>query len=115
VAQRREHWLDRKSIASVRYFAGREPENRCEAKMRTVWLSGKVLGHYKMAKHFELVIEDADFRFERRQSQIDAEVALDGIYVIRTSVVPETASTEQAVSGGRAGGWENGRLTSAGP
>lgn len=58
---------------------------------------GKVLGHYKMAKHFELVIEDTDFRFERKQSQIDAEAALDGIYVIRTSVLPEAASAEQAV------------------
>lgn len=58
---------------------------------------GKVLGHYKMAKHFQLVIEDADFRFERKQSQIDAEAALDGIYVIRTSVLPEAASAEQAV------------------
>ena len=58
---------------------------------------GKVLGHYKMAKHFELVIEDADFRFERKQSQIDAEAALDGIYVIRTSVRPEAASAEQTV------------------
>ena len=58
---------------------------------------GKVLGHYKMAKHFELVIEDADFRFERKQSQIDAEAALDGIYVIRTSVLPEAASAEQTV------------------
>jgi transposase len=58
---------------------------------------GKVLGHYKMAKHFQLVIEDADFRFERKQSQIDAEAALDGIYVIRTSVLSEAASAEQAV------------------
>ena len=58
---------------------------------------GKVLGHYKMAKHFQLVIEDADFRFERKQSQIHAEAALDGIYVIRTSVLPEAASAEQAV------------------
>jgi transposase len=59
--------------------------------------AGKVLGRYKMAKHFELVIEDADFRFERKQSQIDAEAALDGIYVIRTSVLPEAASAEQTV------------------
>jgi transposase len=59
--------------------------------------AGKVLGRYKMAKHFELVIDDADFRFARKQSQIDAEAALDGIYVIRTSVLPEIASAEQTV------------------
>jgi transposase len=58
---------------------------------------GKALGRYKMAKHFALVIEETDFRFERKQSQIDAETALDGIYVIRTSVRSEDASAEQAV------------------
>jgi transposase len=58
---------------------------------------GKVIGHYKMAKHFELVIEDASFRYERKQAQIDAEAALDGIYVIRTSVRSEFATAEQAV------------------
>jgi transposase len=58
---------------------------------------GKVIGHYKMAKHYHLVIEDRSFRYERKQSQIDAEAALDGIYVIRTSVKAEAASAEQTV------------------
>jgi hypothetical protein len=58
---------------------------------------GKVIGHYKMAKHFHLVIEDTSFHYERKQSQIDAEAMLDGIYVIRTSVRAETASAEQTV------------------
>ena len=58
---------------------------------------GKMLGHYKMGKHFDIVIEDASFRYERKQAQIDAEAALDGIYVIRTSVKTEVASSEQAV------------------
>ena len=47
---------------------------------------GKLLGRHKMGKHFDLVIEDANFRYQRKQAQIDAEAALDGIYVIRTSV-----------------------------
>jgi hypothetical protein len=58
---------------------------------------GKVIGRYKMSKHFRLVIEDASFRYERIQSQIDAEAALDGIYVIRTSVPAATVSAEQTV------------------
>jgi len=58
---------------------------------------GKVLGHYKMAKHFNIVIENANFHYQRKQAQIDAEAALDGIYVIRTSVKTEVASSEQAV------------------
>ena len=60
--------------------------------------AGKVIGHYKMAKHFHLIIEDASFHYERKQAQIDAEAALDGIYVIRTSVRAEAASAEQTVS-----------------
>src|SRR5215831_14247427 len=58
---------------------------------------GKVLGHYKVGKHFDIVIEDGSFRYQRKQAQIDAEAALDGIYVLRTSVKTEVASAEQTV------------------
>src|SRR5438876_2842545 len=58
---------------------------------------GKVIGHYKMGKHFDIVIEDAGIHYERKQAQIDAEAALDGIYVIRTSVKTEVASAQQTV------------------
>jgi Transposase DDE domain len=47
---------------------------------------GKVIGKHKMAKHFTLTITDTTLAVERRQDQIDAEAALDGIYVIRTPV-----------------------------
>jgi hypothetical protein len=47
---------------------------------------GKVVDKYKMAKHFEVVITDTTLSITRRQATIDAEAALDGIYVIRTSV-----------------------------
>ena len=47
---------------------------------------GAVLNRYKMAKHFVLTITDDDFSFERASAQIDAEAALDGLYVIRTSL-----------------------------
>ena len=47
---------------------------------------GKVLGKYKMAKHFDTNINDDSFSYQRNQDNIDAEAALDGIYVIRTSV-----------------------------
>jgi hypothetical protein len=47
---------------------------------------GKVLGKYKMAKHFDTTITDTSFTYYRNQDNIDAEAALDGIYVIRTSV-----------------------------
>jgi hypothetical protein len=50
---------------------------------------GKVLGRFKVAKHFDLEITDTSFSHARRQAQIAAEAALDGIYVIRTSVAAD--------------------------
>jgi hypothetical protein len=49
---------------------------------------GKVIGKYKMAKHFDVTITDDSLTLTRRQAQIDEEAALDGIYVIRTPVPP---------------------------
>ena len=49
---------------------------------------GAVLNHYKVGKHFDLEITDADLTFERKTEQINAEALLDGIYVLRTDVKP---------------------------
>jgi hypothetical protein len=60
---------------------------------------GATLNRYKMAKHFVLTITDNDFSFERDSAQIDAEAALDGVYVVRTSLkseVLDAASTVKA-------------------
>jgi hypothetical protein len=51
---------------------------------------GAVVGKHKMAKHFDLAIKDASFSFHRKQAEIAAEAALDGLYVIRTNL-PEAA------------------------
>lgn len=59
---------------------------------------GKVLNRYKMAKHFTIEIGDASFHFSRKGEQIAAEAALDGIYVLRTSVTDDTLSATQVVS-----------------
>ena len=47
---------------------------------------GKVVNQYKVAKHFELQITDDGFTFARKTDSIAAEAALDGLYIIRTSV-----------------------------
>ena len=47
---------------------------------------GKVVNRYKMAKHIALDITDTAFTFTRRHDQIEREAALDGIYVVRTSL-----------------------------
>ena len=47
---------------------------------------GRVVNQYKVAKHFELLITDNSFTFSRIADNIAAEAALDGLYIIRTSV-----------------------------
>jgi transposase len=59
---------------------------------------GKVLGHYKMGKHYQLTIEDDGFQWERKQANIQREASLDGIYVIRTSVPANALTSEQVVA-----------------
>jgi transposase len=58
---------------------------------------GKLLGRSKVGKHFQLRIEEDHFSYQRDQARIDREAALDGIYVIRTSLPPETSSSEETV------------------
>jgi hypothetical protein len=53
---------------------------------------GAVIGRFNMAKHFTLTITDTAFTFERKTAQITAEAALDGLYVVRTSLPAETLS-----------------------
>jgi len=48
--------------------------------------AGRVINKYKVGKHFDVAIADGSLTITRRQAQIDAEAALDGIYVIRTPV-----------------------------
>jgi hypothetical protein len=47
---------------------------------------GKVINKHKVGKHFLRQITDTTLAFRRDQDKISAEAALDGIYVIRTSV-----------------------------
>ncbi|MGH3429414.1 MAG: IS1634 family transposase, partial [Mycobacteriales bacterium] len=51
---------------------------------------GKIINKHKMAKHFTLAITENTFDYHRDQQRIDAEAALDGIYVIRTSLDTES-------------------------
>lgn len=58
---------------------------------------GRVLNKYKVAKHFVLSIEDAHFAWQRDAASIEAEAALDGLYVIRSAVAPEAMDAPQLV------------------
>jgi hypothetical protein len=58
---------------------------------------GKVMGRFKMAKHFEIAITHTTFTYRRKQEAIEAEAALDGLYVLRTSVPKEVLGAEDTV------------------
>jgi len=58
---------------------------------------GRVINKYKVAKHFVLDIKDNLFNFHIDTEKVAAEAALDGIYVLRTSLVKERLSTEDIV------------------
>jgi hypothetical protein len=59
--------------------------------------AGRVVNKYKVAKHFELTIDDGSFSFALRKGAIAAEAALDGIYVVRTSLAKKEMSAPDAV------------------
>jgi hypothetical protein len=58
---------------------------------------GAVRGRRKVAKHFQITITDNDLSFTRDSAAIAAEAALDGIYVLRTSIAADVLSTADTV------------------
>jgi Transposase DDE domain len=59
---------------------------------------GKVIGRYKMAKHYILDITNTTFTYQRDTQAITTEAALDGIYVIRTTVPAEAMDSAKVVA-----------------
>ena len=58
---------------------------------------GKVINKHKVGKHFELTITDKSFTYSRNEPQIQEEAALDGLYVVRSSVEKKRMDSEQVV------------------
>jgi transposase len=58
---------------------------------------GKVINKYKVGKHFELDIRDNDFSFEINRDKVKQEAALDGIYIVRTSLSKERMDADETV------------------
>jgi transposase len=71
----------------------RKPMKESEIALK----AGKVLGRYKMGKHYRHKIGDGTFQWSRCEESIAEEEKLDGIYVIRTSEVKEQLPAEEAV------------------
>lgn len=59
---------------------------------------GRVIGRFHMAKHFELTITQTSLAYQRKSEAIEAEAALDGLYVIRTSLPAEQLDANATVA-----------------
>jgi len=77
--------------------ATRREKRRLEGKDMIGIRVGGVINNHKVAKHFKLTITEESFSYGRDSEKIKAEAALDGIYVIRTSVPAEEATPEETV------------------
>ncbi len=58
-----------------------------------------MIDKYKVGKHFERRITDTSLTIARKHDQIATEAALDGIYVLRTSVPAHTLTPAAVVAG----------------
>ena len=77
--------------------ATRRSKKRLQGKDKIGLRVGRVLGRFKMGKHFRLKIEEHSFHYERDLGRIEQEATLDGLYVIRTSVPQAELSAEEVV------------------
>lgn len=78
--------------------ATQRKKNRLVGKAEIGMRVGKVLGKYKVGKHFILKITETAFTFSRNTTKIEEEAALDGMYVVRTSVPTASLSADEAVA-----------------
>ena len=77
--------------------ATRRSKRPLKGKDKIALRVGRVIDRFKVAKHFKLTITEEAFSYERDESRIEEEAALDGIYVIRTSLPAQESSPEEAV------------------
>ena len=77
--------------------ATKRTKKRLRGKDKIGLRVGKVLGRYKVAKHFDIEITEESFSYQRNTDSIAEESALDGIYVIRTSVPNKVLDAESTV------------------
>jgi len=86
-----------KELEKVRAMVARGRIKKLRTKDEIGVRVGRVINKYKVAKHFQLEIKDRHFEFHIDQDKVVAEAALDGIYVIRTSLPQDQLSADDTV------------------
>jgi transposase len=77
--------------------ATQRPKRRLQGQAQIGLRVGRVLQRFKVAKHFLVTITEDGFTYRRDVNRITQEAALDGVYVIRTSVAETDLATEETV------------------
>lgn len=77
--------------------ATRREKRALRGRDRIALRVGKVINHYKVGKHFVLEFCEDAFSYHRDEARIAEEAALDGLYVIRTSVPQHALDSDEAV------------------
>ena len=94
---RKREALVRATITELEKVKGMVTRGRLKDKDKIGLRVGRVVNKYKVAKHFQLSIEEGGFTYRVLDEKVAAEAAVDGLYVIRISLSEEQASAEDAV------------------
>jgi transposase len=85
-----------RDLARIQAAVGRK-RNPLRGTAEIALAVGGAINTHKMKKHFDLNIADDAFSFARKTTEIAAEVATDGLYVVRTSLPVETLGDADTV------------------
>jgi len=100
MAERREHTrqsLIKATVEELEKVRGMVIRGHLKGKEKIGVRVGRVVNKYKMAKHIHLDIEEDSFDYRVLEESVKAEAAMDGLYVIRTSLSKERMGAEDAV------------------
>jgi transposase len=96
--RKREDLLQATERALTRVAAAAARRTKAPLDDATLGLRvGRVINHFKMAKHFQITIAQGRLTWARQTAAIEAEQQLDGIYVIRTSEPADRLTAADAV------------------
>ena len=95
-AHKRQSLLDA-TARELEHVRGMIARGKLKGKAAIGVRIGKVVDKFKMSKHVVLDIRDRGFDFRLDADKVSAEAALDGLYVIRTSVPAARLPTDDVV------------------
>ena len=97
-ANKREELLAATEVELAKVKAATQRDKRALKGIDKIAMrAGRALDRFKMRKHFKIEVTETDFHYERRVENIAEEAALDGIYVVRSSLKKDDAGADELV------------------